>query len=109
MSTTIASSVRAFVDDTFYAAADLDDDASLGDTGTMDSSGAIELIAFLEKRWSITVGDTEIHPDNLDSVAKITAFVERKLGERSGAAPPCPPVAAAASGWPTPPSLEDHT
>ncbi len=86
MSTTIGNTVRDFVVDAFYAQADLGDDASLLDTGTMDSTGVLELIGFLEKRWSIAVGDREIHPDNLDSIGKITAFVERKLAERGGVA-----------------------
>jgi acyl carrier protein len=107
MSSTIGNSVRAFVVDAFYAPADLCDDASLLDTGTMDSTGVLELIAFLEKRWSIAVGDREIHPDNLDSIVKITAFVERKLAERGGVASPRPRDAAPASA-PTPASLEGH-
>jgi acyl carrier protein len=57
MSTTILDSVRAFVVDAFYAPADLADDASLLDTGTMDSTGVLELIVFIERRWAITVGD----------------------------------------------------
>jgi acyl carrier protein len=83
MSTDILDSVRAFVVEAFYAPADLADDASLLDTGTVDSTGVLELIMFLEKRWEITVGDREIHPDYFDSIRRIAAFVERKLAERS--------------------------
>ena len=86
MSTNILDSVRAFVVEAFYAPADLADDASLLDTGTVDSTGVLELIMFLEKRWEITVGDREIHPDYFDSIRRIAAFVERKLAERSEAA-----------------------
>jgi acyl carrier protein len=87
MSTTILDSVRSFVVETFYAPADLADDASLLDTGTIDSTGVLELIVFLEKRWAITVGDREIHPDYFDSVRRITTFVERKLAERAEVSP----------------------
>lgn len=83
MSTNILDSVRAFVVEAFYAPADLADDASLLDTGTVDSTGVLELIMFLEKRWEITVGDREIHPDYFDSIRRIAAFVERKLAERN--------------------------
>ncbi|MEO5726855.1 MAG: acyl carrier protein [Byssovorax sp.] len=86
MSTNILDSVRAFVVEAFYAPADLADDASLLDTGTVDSTGVLELIMFLEKRWDIVVGDREIHPDYFDSIQRIAAFVERKLAERSEAA-----------------------
>lgn len=85
MSTNILDSVRAFVVEAFYAPADLADDASLLDTGTVDSTGVLELIVFLEKRWEITVGDREIHPDYFDSIRRIAAFVERKLAERGDA------------------------
>ena len=83
MSTDILDSVRAFVVEAFYAPADLADDASLLDTGTVDSTGVLELIMFLEKRWEISVGDREIHPDYFDSIRRIAAFVERKLAERN--------------------------
>ena len=86
MNTNILDSVRAFVVEAFYAPADLADDASLLDTGTVDSTGVLELIMFLEKRWEITVGDREIHPDYFDSIQRIAAFVERKLAERTEAA-----------------------
>jgi acyl carrier protein len=87
MSQTILDCVRSFVVEAFYAPADLAEDASLLDTGTMDSTGVLELIVFLEKRWGISVGDREIHPDYFDSIRRITAFVERKIAERSDAAP----------------------
>ncbi len=87
MSTTILDAVRSFVVEAFYAPADLAEEASLLDTGTMDSTGVLELIAFLEKRWGIAVDDREIHPDYFDSIRRITAFVERKLAERSDVVP----------------------
>ena len=37
-----------------------------------------ELILFLEENWGIQVADIEMVPDNLDSVAAITAYVQRK-------------------------------
>lgn len=82
MSTTILDCVRSFVVEAFYPPADIADDASLLDTGTMDSTGVLELIVFLEKRWGITVGDREIHPDYFDSIRRIAAFVERKIADR---------------------------
>ncbi|MBW4052277.1 MAG: acyl carrier protein [Proteobacteria bacterium] len=60
------------------------DDSSLGDSdsltgrGILDSTGALELVMHLEERYGIKVLDDELHPDNLDSVEKIAAFVERK-------------------------------
>jgi acyl carrier protein len=57
----------------------LEDGASLLGTGIMDSTGALELIMFLEESLGIKVQDSEMVPDNLDSVDKITAFATRKM------------------------------
>jgi acyl carrier protein len=103
MSTTILESVRSFVIEAFYAPADLADDASLLDTGTMDSTGVLELIVFLEKRWGITVGDREIHPDYFDSIRRITAFVERKIADRGEPTPRSRESAAPSSAAPPSP------
>jgi acyl carrier protein len=58
----------------------LADTASLLDSGLIDSMGVLELLVLLEKTFSIRVADEEVVPDNLDSIARIAAFVRRKLG-----------------------------
>lgn len=84
---TIQDEVRAFITKSFYVTGQLPDDESLLDSGTIDSTGVLEVIAFVEKRYSIVVGDREIRPENFDSVKRISVFVEKKLlGER--ASPP---------------------
>jgi acyl carrier protein len=54
------------------------DDDSFLEEGIIDSLGIIELVAFVEKDFSIKVGDQELLPANFDSVAKLTAFITRK-------------------------------
>jgi acyl carrier protein len=56
----------------------LDDSASLMQSGTMDSTGILELIMFLEENFGIKVADEEMIPANLDSVQNVVAFVDRK-------------------------------
>jgi acyl carrier protein len=56
----------------------LDDTASLMQGGTMDSTGILELITFLEEKFGIKVADEEMVPANLDSVNNVVAFVDRK-------------------------------
>jgi acyl carrier protein len=53
-------------------------EASLFEQGVMDSTGVLELVAFLEQRFAISVSDEELLPENLDSVEKIVNFVEKK-------------------------------
>jgi acyl carrier protein len=40
----------------------------------------IELVYGLEDRFSITIGDDEVLPENFASIAALTALVERKCG-----------------------------
>ena len=55
-----------------------ENNTSLLDAGILDSTGAMELVAFLEKNFNISVQDEEISPENLDSVERICAFVTEK-------------------------------
>jgi acyl carrier protein len=73
--------IRAYIiDNLMLGHADgLDDDASLLESGILDSTGAIEMVAFLETAFAITIADHELVAENLDSVARIAAFVESKL------------------------------
>ena len=72
--------IRDFVTTNFYVAdpAALDDQASLLEHGIIDSTGVLEVIAFIEETFSIAVDDSEMLPENLDSIERIAAFVARK-------------------------------
>ncbi|MBV2089688.1 MAG: acyl carrier protein [gamma proteobacterium symbiont of Stewartia floridana] len=56
----------------------LDSGDSFLDKGILDSTGILEVIYFLEDEFSIKVEDTEMVPENLDSVNNIVAFIGRK-------------------------------
>lgn len=56
----------------------LSDEESLMQKGALDSTGVLELIAFLEEKFDIEVADQEMIVTNLDSVAHIAEFVKRK-------------------------------
>jgi acyl carrier protein len=75
-----AEQIKHFITTNFYVAdpAKLADDASFLDQGIIDSTGVLEVVAFLEDTFGIVVGDSEMLPENLDSVRSLTAFVERK-------------------------------
>ena len=72
-----AELIRGFIIDTFFADDFANDDSFLR-TGTVDSTGMLELVDFVEARFGIIVEDTELIPDNLDSVDNVVAFLERK-------------------------------
>ena len=82
MNNDILKRVRAFIEENFLFRADVSDLAdadSLLENGVMDSTGILELVAFLESDFSMQMSDAEIVPDNLDSIASIAGYVERKL------------------------------
>jgi len=78
----IRDQVRQFISANFYMdeADGLPDDASLLDRGIVDSTGVLEVIAFIEETYGLQVEDSEMLPDNLDSIDRITAYVRRKTG-----------------------------
>ncbi len=78
---TLRAELRQFIVENFLLTRDnvaLSDSESLTARGILDSTGALELVQHLEERYGVTVQDEELHPDNLDSIDKIAAFIERK-------------------------------
>ncbi len=75
----IKQQVRAFITSNFYVAdpSTLAVDASLLDQGIIDSTGVLEIIMFLEGTFGFKVADSEMVPENLDSIENIAAFVAR--------------------------------
>ncbi|MBT5470911.1 MAG: hypothetical protein HOK41_09935 [Nitrospina sp.] len=61
-----------------YTADTLPLDQSLFELDILDSMGIIELIAFIETTWSITIEDTEITTENLGSINKMITLINEK-------------------------------
>lgn len=78
----IKEQVRSFITSNFYVAdpTALQDEASLLDRGIIDSTGVLEVIFFIEENFGITVEDSEMLPDNLDSIERIANFIASKTG-----------------------------
>lgn len=72
--------VRAFIIENFYVPEELAlaDGTSLLERGIVDSTGVLEITAFLERTFGIAIADDEIVPDNLDTIERISEFVARK-------------------------------
>ena len=54
----------------------LNGDTSFLESGIIDSTGVLELVAFLEEHFRVKVKDEDLIPANLDSVNALTRFVE---------------------------------
>lgn len=73
--------IRAFIFENFLFEANdnaLTNDTSFLEQGIIDSTGVLELVEWLEESFGIKVDDTELVPENLDSVNKLAAFIEKK-------------------------------
>jgi acyl carrier protein len=69
--------IRRFIVESFFVDVFSDEESFLRNS-IIDSLGMLELVAFLEKEYGIKIADTELIPENLDSLARVCAFVERK-------------------------------
>ena len=56
---------------------------SLYEKGIVDSTGVLEIVDFLEEKFGIKIEDDELVPDNLDSINKMSKFVQRKIDNAS--------------------------
>ena len=76
----LKNQVRDFITANFYVADPkaLENSTSLLDAGIIDSTGVLEVIMFIETTFGVTVEDSEMLPENLDSIERIAAFVARK-------------------------------
>jgi acyl carrier protein len=72
--------VREFLVSNFYIGQTdlLELDTSLLDQGIIDSTGVLEVIGFIEETFGIAVEDSEMLPENLDSIEGIAQYVIRK-------------------------------
>lgn len=97
----IETQIKQFILKNLYFAEDntLDNDASFLETGVVDSTGVMELVAFVQSQFGVTVEPQEIVVENFDSISKVARFVRQKLDELE---PNGSPVASSLSPQPSP-------
>ncbi|MDA4844917.1 acyl carrier protein [Hoeflea poritis] len=86
MQVDVRSDVREFIVDNFLFREDretVSDTESLLENGLMDSTGVLELVAFLESDIGIEIQDNEIVPENFDSIENISNYANAKLSKNS--------------------------
>jgi acyl carrier protein len=82
----IKQQTREFIQANFMmgGVADFADDASFMELHLVDSTGFLELISFVERTFEIRLNDSEMVPENLDSLNGIARFVESKIAAGAG-------------------------
>lgn len=81
----IEAKIRQFILDNYLFSNDqslLANSDSFLQKGIIDSTGILEVIQFLTDEFGVEVQDSEMVPENLDSVNNLVAFVTRKSGVR---------------------------
>jgi len=53
-------------------------DTPLFEKGIIDSTGVLELVAFIEENFIVTVADEELVQDNFSSINSIDSFLKSK-------------------------------
>lgn len=75
------SIIKKFITKNFLLNSDhisFSDTDSFVEKGIIDSTGILELVSFIQQAFGLTLQDEDIIPENLDSIEKISAFIQRK-------------------------------
>ena len=77
----IENEIRKFIMENFIldGEVNLSEDDSLLEKGIIDSTGVLELVAFIEETYKFKIKDEELVPENLDSIKNILQFIQNKL------------------------------
>jgi acyl carrier protein len=73
----VAATLRSWIQDTFFVEGFSDSDSFLKNR-LIDSTGMMELVAFIETEFAFKAGDAELVPDNLDSIDNLVRYIGRK-------------------------------
>lgn len=60
----------------------LDDTFSLIENGVLDSLGIMKLIQFIEERFSFSIEDEDILPENFENIESISQFIKRSVSTK---------------------------
>jgi acyl carrier protein len=83
----IKAQIKEFISSNFFPGKSADgvkDDTSFLDAGIIDSTGVLELVGFIEEKFGFPVDDSEMLPENLDSLNNLTAYIVKKSGASKG-------------------------
>ena len=75
------SEIRHFIVENYLFGRDngFGEEESFLDRGILDSTGVMELIAFIEGRFGVKIEDHELLPENLDTLSSLARFIEEKI------------------------------
>jgi len=74
----LAASVREFILKQFPLARKhrINNTDPLLESGVLDSMGVLDVVAFIEQEYAISVSDDDLVPENFQSIDRIAAFIQ---------------------------------
>jgi len=81
---TIILRIREFLVTKFPRVQKLNNNENLLENDLLDSLAILDVVAFLESEFRITMTDEELIPENFESIQSLANFVEKKqIGQKS--------------------------
>ena len=77
----IENQIRQFLVENFVLSDQMDEigfDESLLENGVIDSTGILEVVFFVEDEFGIEIDNSEVLPENFDSINSLAAYIRRK-------------------------------
>jgi acyl carrier protein len=77
----IETSLRAFIAENILFSSEgypYDDETSFLDNGILDSMSVMDLVLFSEQEFGVSIADSEITPDNFDSIERLSEYIRKK-------------------------------
>jgi acyl carrier protein len=59
----------------------LDNQASLAQEGILDPTGVLELVLWIEESYGIDVTESDLVPENFDSIDALAGYIARRLAD----------------------------
>lgn len=77
-----ARAIKSYIVESFILDdSELGPEDSLIDSGVIDSTGVMEIVAFVEQEFGIEIDDRDSVPENFDSVSRLACYVQAKLSQ----------------------------
>ena len=79
--TSIETVLRDFIAENILFSSDgypYEDEVSFLDNGILDSMSVMDLVLFSENEFGVSISDSEITPENFDSIQRLSNYIRQK-------------------------------
>jgi acyl carrier protein len=83
--TSLNHDIRQFIIQKFPLARkrQIQDSDPLLETGMLDSQGVLEVVGYIEEKFSLRIADEDLVPENFQSIDRIAGFIESRTNHKS--------------------------